>query len=27
VYVNYVNDRKQLGYKVVKDTNYGIELV
>jgi hypothetical protein len=27
VYVNYVNDRKQLGYKVVKDTNCGTELV
>ena len=27
MYVNYVNDRKQLGYKVVKDTNCGIELV
>jgi hypothetical protein len=27
VYVNSVNDRKQLGYKVVKDTNCGIELV
>jgi len=27
VYVNYENDRKQLGYKVVKDTNYGIKLV
>lgn len=27
MYVNYVNDRKQLGYKVVKDMNCGIELV
>lgn len=27
MYVNYVNDRKQLGYKVVKDTNDGIKLV
>ena len=27
MYVNYVNDKKQLGYKVVKDTNCGIELV
>ena len=27
MYVNYVNDRRQLGYKVVKDTNCGIELV
>jgi hypothetical protein len=27
VYVNSVNDRKQLGYKVVKDTNCDIELV
>jgi hypothetical protein len=27
VYVNSVSDRKQLGYKVVKDTNCGIELV
>lgn len=27
MYINYVNDRKQLGYKVVKDTNDGIKLV
>ena len=27
MYVNFVNDKKQLGYKVVKDTNCGIELV
>ncbi len=27
MYVNYVNERKQLGYKVVKDTNDGIKLV
>ena len=27
MYVMYVNDRKQLGYKVVKDTNDGIKLV
>jgi hypothetical protein len=27
VYVNSVNDRKQLGYKVVKNTDCGIELV
>ena len=27
MYLNYVNDRKQLGYKAVKDTNCGIELV
>jgi hypothetical protein len=27
VYVNYVNDRNQLGYKAVKDTNCGIKLV
>jgi hypothetical protein len=27
VHVNFVNDRKELGYKVVKDKNCGIELV
>ena len=27
MYVNYVNDRKQLGYKAVKDTNCCIKLV
>ena len=27
MYVNYINDRKQLGYKAVKDTNCGIKLV
>ncbi len=27
MYINYVNDKKQLGYKVVKDTNDGIKLV
>lgn len=27
MYVSYINDRKELGYEVVKDTNYGIELV
>lgn len=27
MYVNYVNDRKQLGYKTVKDTNDGTKLV
>ena len=27
MYVNYVNDKKQLGYKLVKDTNCGIELL
>lgn len=27
MYVNYLNDRKALVYKAVKDTNCGIELV
>ena len=27
MYVNYVNDRKKLGYKALKDTNCGIKLV
>ena len=27
MYINYVNDRKQLGYEVVKDTNCDIELL
>ena len=27
MYVNYINDRKQLGYKAMKDTNCGIKLV
>jgi len=27
MYVNYLNDKKQLGYKAVKDTNCGIKLV
>ena len=27
MYVNFVNDRKKLGYKVVKDTNDGIKLI
>ena len=27
MYIGYIEDRKQLGYKVVKDRNYGIELV
>ena len=27
MYVNYINDRKQLVYKAVKDTNCGIKLV
>ena len=27
MYLNYVNDRKSLGYKVIKDTTDGIKLV
>lgn len=27
MYISFLNDRKQLGYQVVKDTNCGIELV
>lgn len=27
MYINYINDRKQLGYKVAKDTDDGIKLV
>lgn len=27
MYVNFVNDRKKLGYKVLKDTSCGIDLV